>query len=75
MHRFDVFGRLVGVERVDGKWRAVFVGQDGKHRHARGVTIPPWIEAAGLTTFLADLFHESATPERPEVLYLGTDDV
>ena len=70
MLRFDVFGREIGVVRQDGAWRAVFVGKEGKHRTAPGVTIPPDLPASDLARFLADLFHEAARPDRPEVTAL-----
>jgi len=70
MIRFDVFGREIGVTRVAGAWQAVFIGPGGKHRTAPGVTIPPWVAEEELARFLADLFHESASPHRPDVLRL-----
>ena len=70
MLRFDVYGRRLGVVRVDGRWDAVWIGTDGTHRPAPGVTIPPDVEASGLVQFLADLFHESATAARPDVVRL-----
>jgi len=72
MLRFDVFGREVGITRDEGGWTAVFVGQDGKHRDAPEIVIPPWIEESDLGRFLADLFHESASPLRSEVVFLGS---
>lgn len=68
MIRFDVYGRVVGVLRDGGRWRAVFVGEDGKHRDAPGVVIPPDLDASELAGHLADVFHESARPERPDVV-------
>lgn len=72
MIRFDVFGREIGVTRVESGWEAVFVGPGGKHRAAPGVTIPPWVTEDGLAQFLADVFHESASPHRPDVVRLPT---
>ena len=68
--RFDVFGRRIGVVRGDGGWRAVFLGEDGKHRPAPAVTIPEWVQEEELASFLADLFHESARPGHSEVIQL-----
>lgn len=42
MHRFDVFGQRIGVVREEGRWHAVFIGDAGKHREARGVTVCPY---------------------------------
>lgn len=68
MLRYDVFGYRVGVLREGAEWRAVYVGQDGKHRPAPDVVIPPWVTEAEVPRFLADLFHEAASPERPDVI-------
>lgn len=65
---FDVFGRRIGVQRTGDRWRVVLVGEDGKHRAAPGVVIPPSVPEAELARYLADVFHESATPERPDVV-------
>ena len=71
MLRFDVFGREVGVLREEARWRAVFVGREGKHRAAPSIAIPSSLPEAELGRFLADLFHESASPERPDVVPLN----
>jgi len=68
--RFDVFGYIVEVERKGDEWHAYRVGTDGKRRSAPGTTIPPWIEPDQVARFLADLYHEAASPERPEVIRL-----
>jgi aminoglycoside 6'-N-acetyltransferase len=71
MLRYDVFGREVGIIREGGGWRAVFVGQDGKLRDAPEIVIPPWVKKPDLGRFLADLFHESASPARSDVVFIG----
>jgi len=70
---FDVFGRKIGIEREGDQWVTSELGPEGKSRPAR-VGIPPWIEEDGLLRFLADLFHESATASRPDVLFLGSSE-
>lgn len=70
MLRFSVFGRLLGVARTRGEWRVVYIGADGKHRAADDVMIPPSVKASEVAAYLADLFHESASPENPEVVRL-----
>lgn len=70
MLRFDVYGREIGVTRVNDEWMAVYIGEAGKHRSAPGVAIPPWVTESDLVRFLADLFHESASPARPDVIRL-----
>ena len=70
---FDVFGRRLGVEWDGDQWNASEVGPEGKRRPAP-VSIPPWIDEDGLLRFLADLFHESATQGRPDVVFLGSSE-
>ncbi|KQV53098.1 hypothetical protein ASC95_10055 [Pelomonas sp. Root1217] len=57
--RFDVFGRLFDIERRDGKWAALAVGNDGK-RGPAGFVIPEFVADEELEQFLFDLFHEQA---------------
>lgn len=73
MLRFDVLGRGVGVLREDGRWRAVFVGREGKTRAAPAIAIPPDLPPSELARFLGDLFHESARPDRPHVIALNPE--
>lgn len=65
---FDVFGRSIGVTRTAGGWRAVYLGSDGKHREASDVFFPGSVPESDLARYLADLFHEMATPEKAEVI-------
>ncbi|MEM7416978.1 MAG: hypothetical protein AAF389_15830 [Gemmatimonadota bacterium] len=67
---YDVFGRRLGITRECGQWVTVELGTEGKHRPAR-VAIPEWVEEDGLLRFLADLYHESASPEKPDVVFVG----
>ncbi len=66
-YRFDVFGRLVLVRKTSNSWIALYVGHKGKSRPAEDIRIPSNVPAKKLGEFLADLCHEWATPERPEV--------
>jgi len=64
--RFNVFGRIVEVQRQGAQWQALLVGQDGK-RSPAGFVVPDFVEADELGQYLADLFHESATPQHGDV--------
>ncbi len=64
---FDVFGRRVLVERTAAGWRALYPGSEGKHRVAPDIVIPPDTVEVDLPHYLADLCHEWASPERPDV--------
>jgi GNAT superfamily N-acetyltransferase len=67
---FDVFGLVVIVCREGQGWLVFERGADGKRGLSEGIRIPPFIEAKKLGEYLADLCHESATPERSEVTLL-----
>jgi len=69
---FDVFGRRLGVVRSAAGWRAMWVGTDGKRRDAHDVAIPEWMEEHELGRFLADLFHEAASPSHLDVVPLAS---
>lgn len=69
-HRFNVFGTLVAVTGQKGGWRAFYLGAEGKRRPADFV-VPRDVEAHELQEYLADLFHEEATPRNPTVKQLG----
>ena len=68
--RFDVFGRELIVERSGGGWRA-FHREEGKRHPAHHVSIPPHLGEEEIEGYLADLLHEFATPEHPDVRRLG----
>jgi hypothetical protein len=65
---FDVFGRVLGVEPAPaGGWRLVEIGSEGKHRAMSEVVIPSFLGADELGRYLADVFHEQASPAHPDV--------
>ena len=66
--RFDVFGRRrVAVTECAAGWQAFWLGDDGKRRAADFI-VPDFLIEAELAQYLADLFHEDATPEHPAVV-------
>ncbi|NVM74294.1 hypothetical protein FHW83_000054 [Duganella sp. SG902] len=60
-HRFAIFGRHIAVTGVPGAWRAFYFGAEGKRRPADFI-IPGDVAEQDLCEYLADLFHEDATP-------------
>jgi hypothetical protein len=64
--RFKVFRRLVAVTGHPGAWRVFYLGGDGKRRPADFV-VPDDVAADDLAAYLADLFHEDATPGHDSV--------
>jgi hypothetical protein len=63
----DVFGRLMLAEHTAAGWQLFAVSHDGKRSLVRDVAIPDFIPESGLEQYLADVFHESATPTHPRV--------
>ena len=59
--RFNIFGALIAVSRSQGGWKAYHLGPDGKRRPADFI-VPDDIAEDDLCEYLADLFHENATP-------------
>jgi hypothetical protein len=60
-YRFNIFGAFIAVTGIPGAWRAFYFGAEGKRRPADFI-IPGDIAADALCDYLADLFHEDATP-------------
>ena len=69
-HRFNVFGRIIAVERVADAWTAHLIGNDGKRRPA-GLAIPSDVPGAELAQYLYDIYHESATPTNGDVFEIS----
>ena len=65
-YRFKVFGMPVAICGCKGAWRAFYLGAEGKRRNADFV-VPRQLESHELAEYLADLFHEHATPRNPSV--------
>ena len=65
-HHFNVFGTLIVVARTAGEWQAFYPGTDGKRRAADFI-VPADIAEHELGEYLADLFHENATPKHGTV--------
>lgn len=59
--RFNIFGKEIAVSGEAGAWRAFYLGADGKRRPADFI-IPADVAEPDLCEYLADLFHENATP-------------
>lgn len=68
--RFDVFGTHIVVTGTSGVWRAFHPGTDGKRRPADFI-IPDDIAEQDIREYLADLFHEDATPRNNAVTQLS----
>lgn len=69
--RLEVFGRPMLVERAGSGWQLFYLGTDGKRSRASDVMIPDFVAEDELAQYLADIFHESATPKHPGVRRLA----
>ena len=68
MRRLDVFGRPFLAERTATGWRLFHAGGEGKRGPEVAPSIPAFVRTdAELVAYVADLFHEWATPARPRV--------
>jgi hypothetical protein len=68
--RFNIFGTLIGITRSDEGWRAFYLGADGKRRPADFV-VPVDVAEDELCEYLADLYHENATPRNSTAVQLA----
>lgn len=59
--RFSIFGSFIAITGTAEAWRAFYLGAEGKRRPADFV-VPADIADHELCEYLADLFHENATP-------------
>lgn len=59
--KFNVFGTLVAITGAAGAWQAFYPGNEGKRRPADFI-VPADLQVNELRQYLADLFHENATP-------------
>lgn len=59
--KFDVFGKDVLIVEKDGGWEAFYLGNEGKRRVAKDISVPPGISESEMIQYLDDLCHEWAT--------------
>lgn len=66
--KFDIFGkRVLEVVRSNDEWLAFYCGNGGVKRKADDICIPSSLSELELDGYIADVFHEWATPDRNEV--------
>lgn len=68
--KFNIFGTLIAVTGTDGDWRAFYLGAEGKRRPADFI-VPRDVTEDDLCEYLADLFHENATPRNCNAVQLA----
>lgn len=70
MPRYNVFGRIVIIQREGAAWQVYAVGADGKRAPAPFV-VPDFLQEDEIEQYLFDLFHENATPGKGDVRRIG----
>jgi hypothetical protein len=71
MREVEVYGHRLLVERTADGWNTSIPGDDGKRRLLPTVMIPAFVNTDDeLLQFLADLWHESARPDRQTVRWV-----
>ncbi len=64
--KLSVFGRKFEVIRERDQWNLFSLGEGKKHR-VDDILIPAHLTETDVITFLADMFHEMATPDNSDV--------
>lgn len=68
--KFDVFGKRMSVQHKEGEWLLFRESNTGVRARVYDVVIPAELEETELATYLADIFHESATEKHSSVTRL-----
>lgn len=63
---FNVFGRIVAIERAGDCWISYLKGADGKRCRIQ-LAIPSDLTRGELSQYLYDIYHEQATPTNGDV--------
>lgn len=70
--KMDIFGKKrMEVIRREGEWLAFYFGNDGKKRRAYDIVIPSSLSEREVVGYIADLFHEWATPSNSVIKVIG----
>ncbi|WP_299810211.1 hypothetical protein [uncultured Shewanella sp.] len=69
--RFDVFGKLMSVERKGDEWLLFNVSSSGMRARIYEVVIPPELKQDELAVYLDDIFHEQSSDNHPSVITLS----
>lgn len=68
--KFNVFGKKMSVQRKDEEWLLFRESNTGVRAKVHEVVIPAELKESELETYLADIYHESATERHPSVVRL-----
>ncbi|CAH9053668.1 hypothetical protein PSECIP111854_01215 [Pseudoalteromonas sp. CIP111854] len=67
MYKFNVFGRVMSVIRINEQWQLFKESDTSMRVRVYDVVIPPNLEAVALTQYLDDIYHELASGKYPSV--------
>jgi hypothetical protein len=62
-----VFGKRMSIQRKDGEWLLFRESDTGVRAREYEIAIPADLAESELATYLADIFHESATEKHSSV--------
>ena len=68
--RLSVFGQPMQVIATPLGWKAFYTGVDGKRRPADDVVIPSELTETEVIRYVADICHEQASEDHPDVIIL-----
>ena len=68
--KFNVFGKRMSVQRKNGEWLLFRESNTGVRAKVHEIVIPAELEESELATYLADIYHESATEKHSSVIRL-----
>ena len=66
--KFDVFGRLMSVERKNDGWLLFSAKANGLKTTINEIVIPGDLDETELEKFLDDMYHEFANVDNPSVI-------
>ncbi|GIU18581.1 hypothetical protein [Shewanella sp. MBTL60-007] len=69
--KFDVFGKLMFVERINNEWLLFHVSVSGMRSRVYDVVIPSELKHDELAVYLDDIFHEQSSNNYPSVRALS----
>ena len=68
--KFNVFGKQMSLQRKDSEWLLFRESNTGVRARVYEVAIPADLKEAELATYLADIFHETASEKNSLVVRL-----
>lgn len=68
--RFNVYGQKMSVQRKNDEWLLFKESDTSMRARVYDVVIPSELQKSEIRTYLADIYHESARPESPDVVQM-----